>query len=48
MADVLFVVLTIAFFAVATLFVYACDRIIGADAVRAHEAAPVVDEDLAA
>jgi hypothetical protein len=50
MADVCFVVVTVAFFAVATLFVYACDRVVGADASPAHEPArtPAADEDLAA
>jgi hypothetical protein len=32
MADVIFVLVLIAFFALAVLFVKACDRIIGADA----------------
>jgi hypothetical protein len=31
MADVLFVLILVAFFALAVLFVRACDRIIGAD-----------------
>jgi hypothetical protein len=48
MTDVVFVVITIVFFAVATLFVYACDRIVGADAVTEHEPERTLDEDLAA
>jgi hypothetical protein len=50
MADIAFVVITIAFFSLAALFVYACDRIVGADAVTAHEPAPTpaADEDMAA
>jgi hypothetical protein len=50
MADVVFVVITIAFFALAALFVYACDRIVGADAVTEHELAstPNAEEELAA
>jgi hypothetical protein len=50
MTDVVFVVITIAFFALAALFVYACDRIVGADAVTEHEPAPTpaAEDELAA
>jgi hypothetical protein len=45
MADVVFVLVTIAFFAAAAAFVHACDRIIGADgsAVAETETEPVAE-----
>jgi hypothetical protein len=51
--DVTFVLILIAFFAVAALFVFACDRIIGADEaelteVTTGEPAPQAPEKLAA
>lgn len=44
MADVIFVAVIVAFFAVAVLLVRACDRIIGPDPVVPS---PVSEEDLA-
>lgn len=43
MADVLFVVVVVAFFAVAAAFVVACDRIIGPDDLSEADAAPEDD-----
>ena len=43
MADVLFVAVVVAFFALAAAFVVACDRIIGPDDV-ADRVTPVDDE----
>jgi hypothetical protein len=40
MSDVIFIVLTIAFFAAACGLVVACDRLIGPDVVSDSEAAP--------
>jgi hypothetical protein len=49
MADVVFVLLTIAFFAIAAAFVRACDRIVGAgDDVATDEIAEPVTEEVAA
>lgn len=43
MADLIFVALTIAFFALAVLLVKACDRIIGPDPHDADVAGPEAD-----
>lgn len=48
MADVVFVLLTIAFFAVAAAFVRACDRIVGADQPALTEADAEPVEEIAA
>ena len=51
MADLIYVAMIIAFFAVAGLFVVACDRIIGADdsnLTGTREPAPHDDEKVAA
>lgn len=45
MADVLFVAVVVAFFALATAFVVACDRIIGPDELP--DADPVADGEVA-
>jgi hypothetical protein len=48
MADVLFVALTIAFFALAAAFVHACDRIVGTDEAPVSAPGSVPEERAAA
>jgi hypothetical protein len=48
MADVAFVVVLLAFFAVATLFVRGCDRIIGSDESELAGAEAATDEERSA
>ena len=43
MADLMFIVITVAFFAVAAALVIACDRIIGPDDAAPASADPAVD-----
>ena len=48
MVDVLVLVILTAFFALAVLFVYACERIIGPDVTAVTESETAVEEPVAA
>ena len=44
MADLIYVAVLVAFFAVAALFVVGCDRIIGSDEAALAQTLPALDE----